>query len=253
MIFSKHRIDWLFILVLLVPASVFPQTQTVRNSLTTQGLTSGHEFDVFQKAGGGGLSAFNTSPSGDVRGTQFFLPDWSKGEVITIRKEVYGDDLQFVYDKVRQELFVRKKDAEPILLANKDEIKSFSLSDENRAQYNFVNSKYFSDERPEVFYQVLVYDSSKLSLFKYTKTSFVRGNPNDMMKQKEGAIYDEFVDKIIYYLEMGKGELKTIQLKSKSIRKVLDELHINADAYLNSHPERPDEKYLTEMIRSLNL
>jgi|GEM_PF-1135654 hypothetical protein len=248
----KLRTSWIFVLVLLVPAIVFPQTQTVRNSLSTQGLTSGHEFDIFQKAGGGGLSAFNTSPSGDVKGTQFFLSDWTKGEVITIRKEVYGDDLQFVYDKVRQELFVRKKDAEPVLLANKDEIKSFSLTDENRTQYNFINSKYFSDERPEVFYQVLVYDSSKLSLYKYIKTTFVRGNPNDMMKQKEGAVYDEFVDKIIYYLEMDKGELKPVQLKSKSIRKVLDELHINAYAYLSSHPEQPDENYLIEMIRSLN-
>ncbi len=170
----------------------------------------------------------------------------------TIRKEVYGDDLQFIYDKVRQELFVRKTDAEPVLLTNKDEIKSFVLTGENTAQYNFINSKYFSDERPEVFYQVLVYDSSKLSLFKYIKTSLVTANPNDMMKQREGEVYDEFVDKIIYYLEMGKDGFKTVQLKLKSIRNVLNEYNINADAYLNSHPGQLDEKYLIEMIRSLN-
>jgi hypothetical protein len=244
--------EWFFMLALVIPASIFAQTQTIRNSMAAPSLNPGNEFDIYQKSGGGGLAAFKTGYAGDVKGSQFFLPDWTKGEVITVRQEVYGDDLQFVYDKVRQELFVRKKDADPVLLANKDEIKSFSLTDENRAQYNFINSKYFSDERPEVFYQVLVYDSSKLSLFKYIKTSLVRGNPNDIIKQNEGKVYDEFVDKIIYYLEMGKGDFKPVPLKSKNIRKVLDELHINADAYLNSHPEQPDEKYLIEMIQSLN-
>jgi hypothetical protein len=250
---SKYKTDWIVIIFLFVPACVFPQTQTIRNSLAAPALNSGNEFDIYQKSGGGGIDAFKTGGyGGDVKGNPFFLTDWSKGEVVTVRKEVYGDDLQFVYDKVRQELFVRRKDEKPILLANKDEIQSFSLSDENGNHYNFINSRYFTDVRPEVFYQVLVYDSSKLSLFKYIKTSFVRGDPNDMMKQKEGAVNDEFVDKNIYFLEMGKGELKTIQLKSKSINKVLVDLHINAEAYMSAHPEQLDEKYLVELIKSLN-
>jgi hypothetical protein len=250
---SKYKTDWIVIIFLFAPVCVFPQTQTIRNSLAAPALNSGNEFDIYQKSGGGGIDAFKTGGyGGDVKGNPFFLTDWSKGEVVTTRREVYGDDLQFVYDKVRQELFVRKKDAEPILLTNKDEIKSFSLTDEKNIQYNFINSKYFTEERPEVFYQVLVYDSSKLSLFKYIKTTFVRNNPSDMMKQKEGDVYDEFVDKNIYCLKMGKDELKTIQLKSKSIKKVLEEFQFNAETYLSSHPEQLDEKYLIELIKSLN-
>ncbi len=248
-----HKIQKFLFVILLFPVIGFCQTQTSRTAMSNPVYNSGNEFNIYQKAGGGGLAAFGTGSAGDVKGSQFFLTDWSNGEVVTVRKEVYGEDLQFVYDKVRQELFVRKKDAAPVLLTNKDEIKSFSLTDENKNKYNFVNSKFFTDDRPEVFYQVLVYDSSKLSLFKYIKTTLVKGNPNDMMKQNQGAVYDEFVDKNIYYLAKGKDELKAIQLKSKSIKKALEEFHINYEAYFNNHPGPQDEKYLIEMVKAFNL
>ena len=35
------------------------------------------------------------------------------------------------------------------------------------------------------------------------------------MKQKEGDIYDSFVDKVTYYVSKGNGELQQIQLKQK--------------------------------------
>ena len=51
-----------------------------------------------------GFSAYQNYTLGVINGSQFFLPGWSKGEVVTIRKEVYNDPLQFLYDKVRQEI-----------------------------------------------------------------------------------------------------------------------------------------------------
>jgi hypothetical protein len=246
------EIQLFFAFFLLSATHSISQAQTSRGPLSNPVLTSGNEFNMYQKAGGGGLDAFNTRPSGDIKGNQFFLPDWENGEVVTVRKEVYSKGMEFIYDKVRQQLFVRKKDSLSILLTNKDEIQSFSLKDGNKGQYNFVNSKLFTDNRPEVFYQVLVYDSSKFSLFKYTKTSFVRGDPTDMMKQKVGAVYDEFVDKYTYYLTLGKGDLNEIQLKSKSFKKVFEVLHINYEQYLKNHPGPQDEKYLIDMVRTLN-
>ncbi|HET7000201.1 MAG TPA: hypothetical protein VFI33_02785, partial [Puia sp.] len=140
-------------------------------------VAMGQEFAdlaAHQGIASNGFSAYQNYTSGQVNGSQFFLPGWSKGEVVTVHKEVYNEDLQFIYDKVRQEIFIRKKDSSMTLLANKDEIASFSLKDDQGKQYNFVNSKLYTDETPEVFYQVLVYDSNKLTLLKYIKTIYVK-------------------------------------------------------------------------------
>jgi len=80
------------------------------------------ELAAHQGYASNGFSAYQNYTSGQVNGSQFFLPVWSKGEVVTVHKELYSDDLQFIYDKVRQEIFIRKKDSSLVLLANKDEI-----------------------------------------------------------------------------------------------------------------------------------
>jgi hypothetical protein len=215
-------------------------------------LSTANEFDIFQKSGGGGVTAFKTNYASDAKGSQFFLPDWETGEVVSTNKETYKLGLQFMYDKVRQELFVRKKGEELVLTANKEEIHSFSLDDGSNGQLNFLNSKVFTDKNPIEFYQILLMDSSKLSLYKLTSTRFVRADPTDMMKEKQGDVRDEFVDKYSYYLANSKKELKPVELKAKSIKKVLEEFQINGEVYLKEHPGPLDEKYLTDMIRSLN-
>src|ERR1700759_329435 len=124
------------------------------------------ELAAHQGYASNGFSAYQNYSSGETKGSQFFLPNWSKGEIVTIHKEVYNEDLQFIYDKVRQEIFIRKNDSSLILLANKDEISSFSLKDGQGNRYSFINSKQFTDETPEVFYQVLEYNPAKLTLLK---------------------------------------------------------------------------------------
>jgi hypothetical protein len=199
-----------------------------------------------------GFSAYQNYTSGQVNGSQFFLPGWSKGEVVTVHKEVYNEDLQFIYDKVRQEIFIRKKDSSMTLLANKDEIVSFSLKDDQGKQYNFVNSKLYTDETPEVFYQVLVYDSTKLTLLKYIKTIYVKADYHDMMKVKEGEVNDAFVDKYIYYIVKADGMLQPVELKNKSVKKVFSELNLPYQKYMNDHYQPVNEEYLIDMVNQLN-
>src|SRR5450432_103235 len=239
------------------PIIIFPVLLFSSATLFAQvtNVAMGQEFAelaAHQGYASNGFSAYQTYTSSQVNGSQFFLSDWSKGEVITIRKEVFNEDLQFIYDKVRQEIFIRKKDSALILLANKDEIQSFSLKDDKGNQFHFVNSKLFTDERPEVFYQVLVYDSSKLSLLKYIKTTFVKADYHDMMKVKEGEIYDAFVDKYIYYILKTDGALKSVELKTKSVKKVFTDLHINYEAYMHNHYGAVNEEYMIDMVKELN-
>jgi hypothetical protein len=137
-------------------------------------------------------------------------------------------------------------------LANKDEIQSFSLKDEQGKQYNFVNSKLFTDETPRVFYQVLVYDSNKLSLLKYIKTTLVKADYHDMMKVKEGEVDDAFVDKDIYYIVKADGILQPVELKNKSVKKVFSELNLPYQKYMNDHYQPVNEDYLIDMVKQLN-
>jgi hypothetical protein len=210
------------------------------------------ELAAHQGYASNGFSAYQNYTSGQINGNQFFLPDWSKGEVVTIHKEVYNEPLQFLYDKVRQEIFMRKKDSALILLANKDEVASFSLKDDQGKQYNFVNSKMFTDETPEVFYQVLVYDSAKISLLKYIKTILMKADYHDMMKVNDREVNDAFVDKYIYYIVKADGILQPVELKNKSVKKVFGEMNMPYENYMKIHYEPVNEEYLVNMVKELN-
>jgi hypothetical protein len=214
-------------------------------------LTNSHEFDLFQKAGGGGIAAFKTSYGSEADGSQFFLPDWEKGDIVLNNSTVFNDGLLLTYDKVRQELFIRQLDSNIILLGNKDEIKTFSLKDAGK-EYHFINSSAYSNVKPEIFYQVLISDPSKLTLLKYTKGTFVKADNSDMMKMREGKVNDAFVDKVTYYISKGNGQLETLTLKSKALKKTFADLNINVDKYINDHPGSVDEDYLIAMVTELN-
>jgi hypothetical protein len=222
----------------------------------TTAVSMGQEFAELAAHGGlsgKGFAAFQAYRSDDIRGSQFFLPDWSHGEVVTVRMEVFSKDLEFIYDKVRQELFVRKNDSSLVLLTNKDEIRSFRLKNNEGEQFSFINSKFFTEDRPEVFYQFMVNDSAKLSLLKYINTSLVKADMRDMMKVREGDIYDAWVDKNTYYIVRADGMKATVQLKTKSLKKSFADLGIDIDPYLRDHPQGIiDEDYLVAMVQQLN-
>ena len=240
----KNKIS--LIILLFCTVNAFSQANT--NS-----IAMGNEFAMLAAHGGSGsnFSTFQSYSNNQVNGSQFFLPDWSKGEIALNNKEVFNDGILLAYDKVRQELFFKQSDTKDILLGNKEDIYTFSLKDAGK-EYRFVNSSVYSKEKPEVFYQVLVADPSKLTLLKYTKGTFVKADQHDMMKQKDGDIYDSFVYKVSYYVSKGNGELQQIQLKTKALKKTFSELDINIDNYINVHPGSVDEDYLISMVMELN-
>jgi hypothetical protein len=244
----KHLIILPFLFLATVP--VFSQSN----------IAMGQEFAelaAHHGLAGKGFAAFQGYTSGDVTGSPYFFSDWSDGELTTVHKEVYGEGLQFMYDKESQEVYVRKKDSALILNANKDEIQSFSLKDSNQQQRNFVNSKMFTVETPEIFYQVLVYDSARLSLFKYNKTTLVKANLADPAKVNEGDIKDAYVDKPAYFI-VKDGALYPVKLRPKSIVSIFEDLNFKSknypgiDVYLKAHPQPIDEQYMIAMINYLN-
>ena len=198
--------------------SIFSFIYGAGQPATTSNAMS-QEFIALTKMGGGGVTAFQSYSSNQVDGSQFFLPDWHKGEVVTNNKDVFNQGFQFVYDKVRQELFIRQKDSALILTGNKEDIKFFKLKNAGN-EYLFVNSAMYTDTKPVFFYQVLVSDSSRFTLLKYNKTKFVKADRTDMMKERDGNVYDAFVDENTYYIVKGKSGPEPVQLKTKAVRKV---------------------------------
>jgi hypothetical protein len=235
------KISFLFAILFLFVTTGFSQAP----------LTGGHEFDLYQKSGGGGISAFKTGYGSDADGSQFFLPDWEKGDVVLKNNTVFNNGLLLTYDKVRQELFIKQGESSEVLTGNKDDIETFTLHDGDK-QYHFISSSRYSDSRPVVFYQILIADSSKLTLLKYTKGTFVKADNSDLMKTRQGNVNDAFVDKITYYISKGNGHLETLVLKSKALKKTFAELNINIEKYLNEHPGSVDEDYLMLMVATLN-
>jgi len=235
-------------LVIFLFCTVYAFPQAGSNSISMS-----NEFAMLAAHGGTGtsFSTFQSYSNNQVNGSQFFLPDWSKGEIALNSKEVFNNGILLAYDKVRQELFIKQRNAQDILLGTKEEINTFSLWDADK-EYHFINSSAYSKEKPGVFYQVLVSEPSKLTLLKYTKGTFVKADKTDMMKQKEGDIYDSFVDKVTYYVSKGNGELQPIQLKSKALKKTFTDLNINIDHYVNEHLGSVDEDYLVDMVTELN-
>ena len=240
----KNKINLVILLFCTVNAFFFFLSNSIAIS---------NEFAMLAAHGGTGtsFSTFQTYSSNQVSGSQFFLPDWSKGEIALNSKEVFNNGILLAYDKVRQELFIKQQNAPDILLGTKEEINTFSLWDAGK-EYHFINSSAYSNVKPEVFYQVLVSDPKKLTLLKYTKGTFVKADKNDMMKQKDGDIYDSFVDKVTYYVSRENGELQLLQLKTKALKKTFTDLNINIDHYVNEHPGSVDEDYLVSLVMELN-
>jgi hypothetical protein len=234
------------VILIVSSMSVFSQAGT-----NTTGITN--EFAMLAAHGGSStsFSTFQTYSNNQVEGTQFFISDWRKGEIVMNNKEVFNNGFMLAFDKVRQEVFIKQENTAEILLGTKEEINRFSIWDAGK-QYHFINSSVYSNEKPEVFYQVLVSDPSKITLLKYTKGTFVKADKNDMMKQTQGEVYDSFVDKVTYYISKENGELQPIQLKPKALKKTFSELNVNIDKYLNQHPESVDEDYLISMVMELN-
>ncbi len=190
--------------------------------------------------------AIQTYKSGAVTGTQFYS-NWSPGSVTTTRDEVINSYL-LLYDKVRQELFIRPKDSSVIVLADKSQVKSFNLSLDK--PHVFVKASTYDPKQGDNFFEVIV--QGNYTLLKLTKTNFEKADYSDMLKVKAGDMSDAFVDNITYYI-YHKGTLEKTGLKEKAILKSLPDQSAKVENYLNLHDgEDFTEQLLTGLVSSLN-
>src|SRR3954452_3626550 len=66
------------------------------------------KYTYGRQSGFEGLQSFSSK---QVRGSQFYFPSWSGGSLTVDSNEVTASNYLFLYDKVRQELFMQPKDS----------------------------------------------------------------------------------------------------------------------------------------------
>jgi len=211
----------------------------------------GADFKEISKFGSraSGFEGFNTYHSGTVEGSQFYFPNWSAGAVFTLTNEKIGKNFLFLYDKVRQELFIKMKDSSTVLLADKTQISSFILS--TNGTHTFVPSATYDPSHAGNFFEMLVKNERGYTLLKLVKAKFVKADERDMEKQRLGEIYDSFQDQITYYI-YNNGALQPVTFKERSILKALAPVKDKASGYLNQHSGTVDEPYLISLIEFVN-
>jgi hypothetical protein len=197
-----------------------------------------------------GFEGIQTYSSGIVNGSQFFSPSWSTGSVTTLSGETIGKNYFFLFDKVRQLLFMKWKDSAVVLLVDGDQIRSFMLNTD-REHYFVPTSDYDSSIKGR-FFEVLANQDNGYTLLKFIKTKFVKADERDIEKQRLGDIYDAFLDETSYFLSYRKAVPEQILLKEKNIKKVLVRAKPKVDAFFSTHTGLVDETLVTDLVLFLN-
>lgn len=194
--------------------------------------------------------AFQSYKAGGATGTQFYNTTWVAGSVTTTNNETINNYL-LLYDKVRQELFIRPKDTNLVIQADKSQVKSFNLAMDK--PHVFVKGSDCGLQGTD-FLEVLVpATGSNYALYKLTKTTFEKADYNDVLKVRNGEVNDAFVDNVAYYIYHN-GALTKMALKQKAVQKALPGQEAKTNAFFTAHKSEDfNEQQLINLVTYLNI
>jgi hypothetical protein len=211
-----------------------------------------NELNNLAKTGVGLSASIPTYSSGNVDGSQFFFPTWSPGSVTTTSNETIDNKYLFLFDKLRQELFIKPKKGEQILLMKKEQIHSFMIFASKQHFFEPVSN--YDSSRKTGFFEVLVKSDQGYTLLKFVKTEFVKSDMHDMQKVKSGNFNDAFVDELSYYVSYkNEPPLRKIELKEKSIKKALTEKKDVVQKYFQQNGDKElNEQFFIDIFKEVN-
>ena len=187
----------------------------------------------------------------DTKGSRYLFNDWAKGSVVGSNNvAINNDSLLFNYDKINHDLYLTS-DKVSAINVDKDKVKSFSLKGADGNMYNFEKVPLIN---PNVFFQPINETADKYSVYKLTKTRFVKSDFRSDGMVETGKNYDEFVDEDEYYIVLpGAKEFKKIDLKKKSIKQALPQDAAKVDTYFAQHKQDDvNDAFLKNLITFLN-
>ena len=192
------------------------------------------------------ITAFS---SNNVKGSQYLFDQWTPGSVTTLDNTTFSNNYTFNFDKLNQNLYANSANQGNLcVLLDKTQIRHFTLGNQT-----YYNGKLLDPTGKDVFYQVLVLDTTKFSLYKLNITKFMKADYTDVSKVRSGNVSNEYVDNFTYYISATKGELKKVNLTEHNIRKVLKDQEKKLDAFFNMNPNNEvDESLLVLLVSFLN-
>lgn len=229
---------------------------TVFSQATTVGM--GQEFKQLSGEIGTniGYEGIQTYSSNIVKGSQFFYPGWENGSVTTTDNQIINNNYLFLFDKVRQLLFIKEvakessEDPRDILAVDQSKVFLFTLNTDK--PHNFVKAALYDSSLAGKFFEILI-QNENYSLFKLTETKFQKADKQDMVAVKNGELSDAFVDHNSYYVYHN-HQLQKVVLRENSIRKILkdDKTKVNDYFNVNQSNEEINEDFLVGLVNALN-
>jgi hypothetical protein len=184
-----------------------------------------------------------------LQGSPFFLTAYVSGLVVNQKDSIIDNpDFLYNYDKVSENLLLKKGNASPIAV-NKDQVKYFCLK-LDRGGYIF---EHVSLINPNEYFQVL-YKGKKYSFYKQIKSEFIGANQKTNGYVREGNDYDEYQDVFNYYIvDRRKGEPVLFELSRKSLRKSLYAESETVEQFFKNHKwEKVDETFVVYLAEKVN-
>src|SRR2546423_4006835 len=208
-----------------------------------------NEFTQLSKLGRlQGAEGLQTYSTGNIKGSRYFLPDWTMGELISSSDQVLSDPYLFLYDKQNQNLYFKSKDSSLIYLVDKSQVEIFQI-----ANHQFIPGTKINGADENSFYELIAGNKTGYALYKLTKTKFVKSNNTDLEKIKMGDFEDEYKDEISFYLASKDQPLKKITFSEKKFLQYMPGQTQKIIDYFREHSgEKVDKQFASRLIDYLN-
>ena len=193
---------------------------------------------------------YTATPLQLTKGSRFFFDRFVRGFIIDtkgvlIKKPGYF----FNYDKMSGGLLLRTG-KEPVMLAQKSDIQSFTLYDDSQNAVVFERVPAIDTGR---YVQVLVL-GLKYKVYKLISTNYVHANYRTDGVYTEGNKYDEYVDDSKYYvLNLATNQLQKVSLKLNAFKTAFSAEGDKLDKFIALHPhDTINDVYLASLGEFIN-
>ncbi|HTJ12666.1 MAG TPA: hypothetical protein VL547_11600 [Dinghuibacter sp.] len=198
------------------------------------------------------ILAFNHKE--ETKGSPYLFNRWVKGTAInSSNATVDQKGYLYNYDKLNHTLLLNVEGKYMVNVSNED-VKSFTLQggDDGEMTFERINDVVI-DGSP--FFQVLVKgDAGKYSLYKMTRTKFVKADYHTDGMVESGNPYDQYVDTDDYFLLMPDGKtLKLMPMKVKTMKETVAVGNQKMLDFLKEHRyDSVDAAFLKQMTLYIN-
>lgn len=192
------------------------------------------------------ISQNTFKPSRNVSGSQFLYTDWADGYAVD-NNDVKHAAL-FNYDKVREIFYMKEKDKDQVFIVTPSLVKSISISDGTNS-YTFGKIQAINGDKM----CLILTKGRKYSFCGVLKTKYIPADYNTNGIISSGNLYEEYQDELHYYVVLGDGTAKEVNMKKKALKSVFGSERDKVDKFLSDNATADvNEKLVEGLVNYLN-